>query len=102
MILTIILLLSVLWLLGYAPLSGISIPDYTLFTILNHQVTLWETLIFLVVGWAIGILPQPLQTIASVLLLLWVLSILGFLAIPGLANILVIVIIIGLVASLLI
>lgn len=100
MILTIILILSVLWLLGYAPISGISIPDYTLFTILNHQVTLWETLIFLVVGWAISILPQPLQTICSVLLLLWIVSALGLLAVPGLANILVIVIIIGLVASL--
>ena len=99
MIVTIIIILVILWFLGYAPISGISIPNIVLFTINNHAVTLWEILILAVIGWAIGILPRPFQTIASVLLLLWVLSVLGIFAIAGLPNIIVIVIIIALIVS---
>ncbi len=99
MLIAIVTILIVLWFLGYAPISGLSIPNIALFTINNHLVTLWEILILVVVGWAIGILPRPLQTVASVLLLLWVLSVLGILAIAGLPNLIVLVIIIGLVVS---
>lgn len=100
MLVTIIIILVVLWLLGYAPLAGLSIPNVTLLNINNHPVTLWELLILLVVGWAIGILPKPFREIASVLLVLWVLSVLGFLAVAGLPNIIVLVIIVGLIVSL--
>ncbi len=99
MLIAIVTILVVLWFLGYAPISGLSIPNIALFTINNHLVTLWEILILVVVGWAIGILPRPLQTVASVLLLLWVLSVLGILAIAGLPNLIVLVIIIGLIVS---
>jgi hypothetical protein len=99
MLIAIVIILIVLWFLGYAPISGISIPNFVLFTINNHPVTLWEVLILLVIGWAIGILPRPLQAIASVLLLLWILSVLGILAIAGLSNIIVLVIIVGLIVS---
>ncbi|HUD44989.1 MAG TPA: hypothetical protein VMR41_05570 [Patescibacteria group bacterium] len=99
MLIAIVIILVILWLLGYAPLSGISIPNINLFTINNHIVTLWELLILLVISWAIGILPRPLQIVASVLLLLWILSVLGILAIAGLPNIIVLVIIIGLIVS---
>jgi len=99
MLITIIIILIILWFLGYAPISGISIPNFILFTINNHQVTLWEVLILAVIGWAIGILPRPLQAVASILLVLWVLSVLGILAIAGLSNIIVLVIIVGLIIS---
>lgn len=99
MIIAIIIILVILWFLGYAPLAGISIPNAILFTINNHPVTLWEILILAVVAWAIGILPGPFQTVGSVLLLLWVLSVLGIFAISGLSNIIVLVIIIGLIIS---
>lgn len=99
MIFAIIVILAILWLLGYAPLAGISIPNIVLLTINNHPVTLWEVLILAVIGWAIGILPRPFQMVASVLLILWVLSVLGILAIAGLSNIIVLVIIIGLIVS---
>lgn len=99
MLIAIVIILIILWFLGYAPITGISIPNFVLFTINNHPVTLWEILILAVIGWAIGILPRPLQAIASVLLLLWVLSVLGILAIAGLSNIIVLVIIVGLIAS---
>jgi hypothetical protein len=100
MIIAIIIILVVLWLLGYAPLAGISIPNITLFSINSHAVTLWEILILMAVSWAIGILPRPFQVVASVLLLLWILSVLGILAFTGLSNIIVLVIIIGLIVSL--
>ena len=99
MLIAIVLILIVLWFLGYASISGISIPNFVLFTINNHPVSLWEILILAVIGWAIGILPRPLQAVASVLLLLWILSVLGILAIAGLPSIIVIVIIVALIVS---
>jgi hypothetical protein len=99
MLIAIIIILAILWFLGYAPISGLSIPNLVLFTINNHPVTLWEILILAVIGWAISILPRPLQAIASVLLVLWILSVLGILAIAGLPNIIVLVIIVGLIVS---
>ena len=99
MIITIVIILIVLWVLGYAPLSGISIPNIVLLNLNNHPVTLWEVLILAVIGWAISILPQPFQAVGSLLLILWVLSVLGILAISGLSNIIILVIIIGLIAS---
>lgn len=99
MIIAIVIILIILWFLGYAPITGLAIPNLTLFVINNHPVTLWELLILAVVGWAIGILPRPFQMVASVLLLLWVLSVLGILAISGLSNIIVLIIIIGLILS---
>lgn len=99
MLVAIIIILTILWFLGYFPLPGISIPNFVLFTINNHSVTLWEILILTVISWAIGILPPPFQTVALVLLVLWILSVLGILAIAGLSNIIVLVIIVGLIAS---
>jgi len=99
MLIAIVVILIILWFLGYVPISGLSIPDFILFSINNHPITLWNVLILFVVGWAISILPRPLQAIASVLLVLWVLSVLGILAIGGLSNIIVLVIIIGLIIS---
>ena len=94
-----IAIVIILWFLGYAPISGINIPNIILFTINNHAVTLWEILMLSVIGWAIGILPRQFQAIASVLLVLWVLSVLGIIAIAGLPNIIILVIIVGLIAA---
>lgn len=100
MLIAIIIILSILWFLGYAPLSGLSIPNITLFSINNHMVTLWEVLILIVVGWAIGLLPRPFQAIASILLLFWILSILGIIALfTGLPNIIILIIIAALILS---
>lgn len=97
MILAIVIILIILWLLGYAPISGLNIPDITLFAINGHPITLWNILTLAVIGWAISILPRPFREIASVMLVLWILSVIGVLAISGLSSILVIAIIIGLV-----
>lgn len=99
MLIAIIIILAILWFLGYAPISGISIPNIVLFTINNHPVTLWEILILAVIAWAIGILPRPFQIVASVLLIIWVLSILGILPVVGLSGIIVLAIIAALIVS---
>jgi hypothetical protein len=99
MVIAIVIILAILWFIGYIPISGISIPNLVLFTVNNHPITLWNILILLVVAWAIGILPRPFQAVASVLLLLWILSVLGILAIAGLSSIIVLVIIVALIAS---
>ncbi len=99
MIIAIVIILVILWFLGYSPISGIAIPNIILFNINNHPVTLWEILILVAIGWAISLLPRPLQAVASVLLILWVLSVLGVLAIAGLSNIIFFVIVVGLIIS---
>lgn len=97
----IIVLLIILWFLGYIRLDALTIPDIPLFALNGQTITLWNLLIFAVVLWAIGILPSPIREIAGILLFLWVLSVLGILAIAGLSNLLVIAIIGGLILSLL-
>lgn len=99
MLIAIVVVLIILWFLGYAPISGISIPNIVLFSVNNHPVTLWEILILAAIGWAISILPRPLQAVASVLLVLWVLSVLGIFAISGLPGIIVLLIIAALIVS---
>jgi hypothetical protein len=94
-----LIFLILFWALGYVHVEGLRIPNITLFTLNRHVISLWDILIFVVVLWAVGLLPSPFREIAGVLLVLWVLSLLGILAIAGLSNLLVIAIIIGIVAS---
>jgi len=95
MLFAILVILIILWFLGYVPTGSLYVPNIVLFSINNHPITLWNVLILLAVGWAISILPKPFREIASVLLLFWVLSVVGILAIAGLSNILIIAIILG-------
>lgn len=61
----------------------------------GFSVTIWDLLIFLVLIWLVGSLPSPFRQIAVVFILIWVLSLLGIIAIAGLPSILVIAIIVG-------
>jgi hypothetical protein len=101
MLLTIVVLLIVLWFLGYVQISNVVIPNVPLFMINEHLVTLVELLIFLAIVWAVSILPTPLRQIGFAVVVLWVLATLGIIAVGGLSSILVIAIIIGVLASLL-
>jgi hypothetical protein len=101
MLITLLVLLVVLWFLGYIHISNFTLPDIALFSINGHVVTLVEALIFLVILSAVGVLPTPLRQIGFAVVLLWVLSTLGVVAIAGLASILVLAIIVGLLAALL-
>ena len=98
----ILVILIILWFLGYINVQGLpTLPDVQLFVINNHPVTLIDLLILAVIGWAIGVLPSPLRQIAGVVLLLWILATLGIIGIAGLPSILVLAVIIGLILALL-
>ena len=92
MAVAILVILFLLWLLGFAPFQVLHI---VLFNFRGLSVTIWSVLIFFALIWLIGILPRPLREIAMVLFVIWILSILGIIAVAGLSNILIIAIIIG-------
>ena len=96
-----ILVLIVLFLTGNIHINGFSFPHTVLFAFNGRPVTLINLLIFFVILWAIGVLPSPFREIAGVLFVLWLLALLGFIAIAGLSNLLVIAIIAGIVIAVL-
>src|SRR5690242_8155486 len=100
MIATILLILIVLWFFGYIHVQGLALPDFYLFSINGIPITFWTLILFFVMLSAIGVLPSPLRQIAGVLIVLWILSTVGVLAIAGLPNILVLALILGLAVSL--
>ena len=100
MLLTIVVLLIVLWFLGYVQISNVVVPNVPLFVINEHMVTLVELLIFVAIVWAVSILRTPLRQIGFAVVVLWVLATLGIIAVAGLSSILVIAIIVGVVAAL--
>ena len=93
-------LLIILWFLGYIRIESFPIPNFQLFEINARPVSLWDLLIFLVVCWAIAVLPTPLRQIAGVLLALWTLALFGIIAITGFSQVIIIAIIVGLLFSL--
>jgi len=96
-----ILVLVILFLTGNIHVNGFTFPNMVLFALNGRPITLINLLIFLVILWAIGILPSPFREIAGILFVLWLLSLLGFIAIAGLSNLLVIAIIAGIVIAVL-
>lgn len=92
-----LVILVILWFAGYLRIDGLVIPDFSLFSINGQLITLWNILTLLVISAVIGVLPSPFREIAGVLLVLWVLSVLGILALGGLSSMLVIAIIVGLI-----
>lgn len=100
MLLALLLILIILWLLGYIPVAIFAIPNLVLFSINNHPISLWNLIVFAIILAIIGVLPRPFREIASVLLILWILSLLGIFFIAGFSNIIVLAIIIGVIVLL--
>lgn len=96
-----IVVLLILYFFGYIHIPWLAIPNPLLFTFGGHDITLLTILIFLAILWAIGILPSPIRQIAMIVLLLWILSTVGIIAVTGLSNLLVIAILVGLIISVL-
>lgn len=101
MLLALIVALITLWLLGYIAFPGFFIPNVILFTINAHPITLWNLLIFLVILVIATSLPSPLREILFVMLIIWAISVLGFIAFIGLPNLLLVAIIAGLLVYIL-
>lgn len=98
MLVLILVLLIVLWFLGF-----ISIPPLAtvIFVLLGHPITLFDLLVFLFLVLLTGILPGIFRFIAAVLLLLLILSFLGLVAISGFSSVVVLVVIFALIYYLL-
>ncbi len=101
MIEVVLVLLVIFLITGLIEIPGFTLPNFVLLRINGEPITLLNVLIFMLILWAIGILPSPFREIAGVLFVLWVLSVLGFIAIAGLSNLIVIGIIVGIVFSML-
>lgn len=102
MLAVIIIVLAILWVLGYIHIGGINFPDTALFTINGQVISIVDLLVFLVVLLAISMLPRPFREISGVLLILWLLAVLGVISIlgVGLPAILLFALIVGLIISL--
>ena len=92
----ILFILVVLWFLGYVGFPPFPFLGTVIFFLNGHPITLYDILVFAVILWLIGILPSPFKQIAIVFVILWVLSTVGIIAIAGLANLVVVAIILGL------
>lgn len=88
--------LIILWLLGFIQLPFLNI---SLFTIAHRPFTLHSLLLFALLVFVISLLPGIFRTIAAILLVFWLLSILGIFAIGGLAHIILIIIILAVIFS---
>ncbi len=101
MIGAILIALIVLWFLGYIHLPFIPISDFVLFNLFGRPISLYDILIFAIILWLIDLLPNPFRTIAGALLVIWLLSFFGIIAIAGFSNVVVLVVIFGLIYYLL-
>lgn len=96
----ILIVLVLLFLTGNLQLVGVHIPHITIAHLNGHPITFVEVLLFFTLIWAIGMLHSPFREIAGVAFILWLLALAGIVAISGLANILVLAVIVGIVVSL--
>lgn len=82
-----LMILILLFVAGYVSIPGVTIPNYQLYTLNHHVITLDEVLIALVIFWIIGFVPRFLRIFLGALLLIWILSSLGVIAVKNLPAI---------------
>ena len=93
----VLIFLLLLIILGYIQIPPVAIRDLNLFQLFGRTISLYDLLAFLLILWVIELLPWPFRGLASVVLLLWLLSFFGIITIVGFGDILLIALIIGLV-----
>ncbi|KKU92174.1 MAG: hypothetical protein UY21_C0004G0009 [Microgenomates group bacterium GW2011_GWA1_48_10] len=101
MVAFLLIVLAVLYFLGYIHLPALPVADRVLFHLFRRPITLYDILVFAIILALIDLLPSPFQEIAAVLLLLWLLSFFGVITIFGFSNVVVLVVIFGLIYYLL-
>lgn len=87
----ILILLIAFWFAGYGPLTALHIP---LFSIAKFSISLWDILIFLLIIKLIELLPGIIRSIIIILLVFWLLSIFGIVAIIS-SQLILIALIVG-------
>lgn len=93
----ILILLIILFILGYLQIPAFPLTDMTLFVFLGRAISLYDLLLFGLILWIIQALPWPFKGLASLILVLWLLSFFSIIAIPGFSNILVLALIVGII-----
>ncbi|OGG03558.1 hypothetical protein A2W14_03170 [Candidatus Gottesmanbacteria bacterium RBG_16_37_8] len=96
-----IILLIILYLTGFISIPSLSFLHRTLFYLNGRAVSVWDILILSVILYLLGFLQGPLRGIATILLILWILSVLGIIAISGFANLILALLLVGLILHLL-
>lgn len=90
----------VLWLLGIIKIPFLMMPHFPTLNILGFTLTIKTLLIIAAFVWIASSLGGVIGKIVWVLVVLWLLSALGIIAIGGFSNLLVIGIVVGIVLSL--
>ncbi|MFW5704174.1 MAG: hypothetical protein ACOCXQ_05010 [Patescibacteria group bacterium] len=82
----------VLWLLG---IIQVEFLNTVLFNFNGRAIDIQDILLFLLILWLVGLLPRPFREIVAVLFILWILSLLGIIAIAGLTEIIIFAVVVG-------
>lgn len=88
----ILLGIILLWFAGFIRLPFLEI---TLFSFGGRAFTLHHLLILILIGYAIRLLPGMVQTIVGILLVLWILTTFILPGLGGLANIVILILIVA-------
>lgn len=88
MLIAIVIILAILWFLGFISIPALSTVPFVL---LGHPITVFDALVFLALIVLLGILPGFFRFVAAVLLLLMVLSFFGLIAIANFTSVIVLV-----------
>ncbi len=102
MLVALIVVLFILWLLGFLEIENLGFLRTPVFRADGAVVTLLDLLVGLAIILVIAALPGPLGIAAGVLFVLWLLSLAGLIAIEGipLGALILLVLIIGLLVHL--
>lgn len=95
-----LIILGALWMLGVVRIPALSLINIHILYIAGRAVGLIDLLKFILILWLIRILPSPIREIVSVILVIWLLSFFGVLFLGGLANLIVLFLILGLIIHL--
>src|SRR5476649_15513 len=82
-------ILVILFVSGYVSIPGIHIPNYHIYTLNNHVITLNEILIVFVIFWLIRFAPGYLRIFVGALLIIWILATIGIIMVTGLPAIII-------------
>lgn len=100
MITAVLIFLILLVVLGYIDFPSFPVRDMSLFDLFGKTISLYDLVVFLIILWIIDLLPWPFRGLATVILVLWLLTFFGIIAVTGFSNILLIALVLGIVAYL--
>ena len=82
-----------LYILGIVKIPGVTIPNYHLFTLNHHTVTLFNVLTVFVIFGVLFLLPRFMRIVVGALLIIWIIALLGIINVQGLPAITILILI---------